>query len=212
MRTFFPLLLLAGATAVPILAGGWNVYADLRSAYGTALDRSHVLGYGAALEAPLGEGISAVARGRFLRVDQPAWGEEKRSEDAYTDAFPARYRVYGVQAALRAYPWEWLPGFFAEALLGYKRITGFIPNASPGWAADGWVSGPDIESFSNQAYEAAIGYGYRWSWGPMRASLGFAFGPEIVLRTSRFAGDGGRRATDVSDLLRFNALELGCAF
>lgn len=210
MRFLKLVLMLSGAASVPAVADGWQIYLDLRSAYRTALERPSVLGYGGTLEAPLKEGITAVARARYLRVDQRDWDEEERGEDAYVDAFSAAYQVYAFQAALRIYPWEWLPGFFSEALMGYKRIISGTPAASPGWSE--WVTEPGVPSFENHAYEAALGYGYRWSWGPLRASLGFAFGPELVFRTSRLAGGDVRTVRDFSDLLRFNALEIGCGF
>lgn len=191
-----------------------KVYLSLNSLYGMAADRKHVRDFGAAWEAPLGGGYTAVARTRFLRVEQPddPGKETERKDNVYANTFPSTYRIWGFQGALRRHPWEWMPGFFSEALLGYKYIRGGDPHPYPGWSVDGLTGEPGVGAFANHAFEAAVGFGYAWEVKRMRVALGFAFGPEFLYRRSTLA-DGSRRASgDVLDLLRFNQFEAGFAF
>lgn len=210
--------------AVMILAAAWGpgmagaeppkVYLSLNSLYGMAADRKHVRDFGAAWEAPVGGGFTAVARMRYLRVVQPdGYGEvAERKDNIYANAFPSTYRIWGFQSALRRHPWEWMPGFFSEALLGYKYIRGADPRPSAGWSMDGIASGPGVGGFTNQSFEAAVGFGYLWEMKRMRVALGFAFGPEFLFRESILA-DGTRQSSgEILDLLRFNQFEAGFAF
>ena len=189
-----------------------QLYLSINSLYGTADDRKHIQDFGAAWEAPVADGLTAVARGRYLWVKQQEWHEDERKDNVYANGFPATYTVLGFQAALRLRPWEWMPGFFTEALLGYKSIIGRFPEASLGWSMDQWDAGPDADAFANHALETAVGFGYLWEWKRLRGALGFAFGPEFLFRDSEYA-DGTRASSfEVLDLLRFNQLEIGYAF
>ena len=200
---------------VPLLLGcamadSPNVWLSLNSLYGTAADQRHVRDLGAAWEQPLGKGFSLVNRFHYLKVRQDPLAERKRSDNVYANSFPSRYRLLGFQAALRRHPWEWMPGFFCEALAGYKRIDGGYAEADGEESYFRWVSGE--ESFLNQGFEIAAGFGYLWEWKRMRLSLGFKFGPEWLFRSSVY-GDGSRIAgMDVLEFLRFNDLEAGIAF
>lgn len=216
IRSSTPTLLLVAAAWGPGTAGAEppKVYLSLNSLYGMAADRKHVRDFGAAWEAPVGGGFTAVARTRFLRVEQPDdhGKETERKDNVYANTFPSTYRIWGFQGALRRHPWEWMPGFFSEALLGYKHIRGTDPHPTIGWSMDGITGGPRVGSFTNHAFEAAVGFGYSWEVKRMRVALGFAFGPEFLLRQSTLA-DGSRRSSgDVLELLRFNQLEAGFAF
>ena len=209
--------------ALAFLAAAWGhgtagaespkLYLGLNSLYGMAADRKHVRDFGAALEAPVGGGFTAVARTRYLRVEQAGYEhEDERKDNVYANTFPSTYRVWGFQGALRRHPWEWMPGFFSEALLGYKYIRGANPQPFPGWSMDGNTIGPDVGAFTNHAIEAAGGFGYLWEVKRMRVALGFAFGPELLFRESTLA-DGLRQSSgEILDLLRFNHLEAGFAF
>jgi hypothetical protein len=105
-----------------------------------------------------------------------------------------------------------MPGFFSEALLGYKYIRGSNPEPSHWWSMHGIAVGPDVADFANHAFEAAVGFGYLWEVKRMRVALGFAFGPEFLFRESTLA-DGSRQSSgDILDLLRFNQFEAGFAF
>ena len=191
-----------------------KLYLSLNSLYGMAADRQHIRDFGAAYEAPLGGGFTAVARARFLRVEQPDdyAKENERKDNVYANTYPSTYRVWGFQGALRLHPWEWMPGFFSEALLGYKQIRGTDPHPTPAWSMDGITGGPGVADFTNHAFEAAMGFGYSWEVKRMRLALGFAFGPEFLFRRSTLA-DGSRQSSgDVMDLLRFNQFEAGFAF
>jgi hypothetical protein len=179
-----------------LAAAGPNLYYDVGSAYRTLHKVYHASAWGGAVEIPWGEKLSWVARARYLQVAQDPWQDANMAEDFYAEGYPARYRLAGAQASLRVFPWEWMPGFFAEGLLGGKRIEGSFETRQ-GFAD------PYAESYTTYALETAVGAGYRWSWGPLRTSVGLAFGPEFVFR--------GGRQTDYTDLLRFNALEIGCA-
>ena len=189
-----------------------QLYLSLNSLYGTADDRKHIQDYGAAWETPVAEGLTAVARGRYLWVKQKEWHEDERKDNVYANGFPATYTVLGFQAALRLRPWEWMPGFFTEALLGYKHIDGRFPEAS--WNLFEPVGGGNAEAdaFANHALETAVGFGYLWEWKRLRGALGFAFGPEFLFRNSAYADGTRTSSSEVLDLLRFNQLEIGCAF
>lgn len=191
-----------------------KVYLSLNSLYGMAVDRKHVRDFGAAWETPVGRGFTAVARSHYLRVEQPEdFGElDERKDNVYANTFPSTYRIWGFQGALRRYPWEWMPGFFSEALLGYKYIRGADPLPSKGWSMDGFTSGPGVGAFTNQAFEAAVGFGYLWEAKRMRVALGFAFGPEFLFRESILADGTTQSSGEILDLLRFNQLEAGFAF
>jgi hypothetical protein len=189
-----------------------KLYLSLNSLYGMAADRHHVRDFGAAWEAPVGGGFTAVARSRYLRVEQRESGEVERKDNVYANTFPSTYRIWGFQGALRRHPLEWMPGFFSEALLGYKYIHGANPEATPGWSMDGFTIGPGVGAYSNHAFEAALGFGYLWEVKRMRFALGFAFGPEFLYRESALA-DGSRQSSgEILDLLRFNQFEAGFAF
>jgi hypothetical protein len=162
-----------------------------------AADRQHIRDFSAAFEMPVGRGVSAVARGRYLRVKQDQHDENERRDNVYATTFPSRYRLLGFQSALRMRPWDWMEGFFSEALFGYKNIRGVDLDAA---------------SFDNHAFEAAVGFGYIWEAKRMRFALGFAFGPEFLFRNNTFA-DGSRQSSgEILDLLRFNQFEVGYAF
>ncbi len=202
MRRPLVLLLLAAGPS-PAVAGP-QIYLDLGSVYRSYQKEAHASGWGAAVEHPWREKLAWVVRGRYLSVAQDQWRDANLAEDFYAEGYPASYRMAGAQASLRIYPWEWMPGFFAEGLLGGKRITGTMPG--PGAMSYEPVGGElryGYVSFTNYAVETAVGVGYRWSWSRLRIAAGLAFGPEFVFR-----GEGG---TDYTDLLRFNALEIGCA-
>ena len=56
------------------------------------------------------------------------------------------------QGALRRLPWEWVPGFHAEAVLGYKRIDGEARGSTkPRDFA--FSNGNGLEFFTNHAFE-----------------------------------------------------------
>jgi hypothetical protein len=160
---------------------------------------------------PLGKTWTAVARFRYLNVEQEEWNERERADNVYANAFPSEYRVLGFQSALRRHPWEWMPGFFAEAVLGYKRITGSSQAAS-GTFMSGPAFGSSIASYTNHAFETAIGFGYLWEFQRLRIALGYAFGPEFLFRNSRYEDGTTRTSSEALELLRFNQLEAGFAF
>jgi hypothetical protein len=200
-------LLLFGAAA----AESPQVYYSLNSLYGMASDRRHIMDVGAAWEMPAGKGFTAVTRARYLRVKQEVYAEDERKDNIYANTFPSTYRVLGIQTALRLHPWEWMPGFFSEALLGYKNITGGDWEPAPGEYFDESF-GDGIVSYENHALETAIGFGYLWEMKRMRFALGFAFGPEFLFRDSRLESGDRRTSVEVLDLLRFNQFEIGLAF
>ncbi|GEM_PF-4386841 len=207
MKAVWFILFLLGSA----LAESHKLYVSLNSLYGTASDGGHIRDFGAAWETPMAFDFTVVARFRYLSVKQEAWNEEDRNDNIYANTFPAAYRVLGFQASLRSHPWEWMPGFFSEALVGYKNITGGSSDASAGWAMDVFSMGPKMSSFTNHAFESAIGFGYQWELGRLRFDLGFAFGPEFLFRNSVYA-DGTRQSSDeVVDMLRFNQFEIGVA-
>jgi hypothetical protein len=189
-----------------------QAYFSLNSLYGMAADRQHIRDFGAAFEMPMGRGVSAVARGRYLRVKQEPWNETERRDNVYADMFPSRYQIAGVQAALRLRPWEWMEGFFSEALLGYKQIRGGDPEPRPVPSFEGYTGAPGVASFTNHAFEAALGFGYMWEMKRMRVALGFAFGPEFLVRNDKLTDGSSRSTGEILDLLRFNQFEVGYAF
>jgi hypothetical protein len=191
-----------------------NIYYSLNSLYGSTFDHRHIRDVGAAWEQPLKGGYSAVARFRYLKVSQDAWNEDERDDNVYANIFPATYRLLSFQSALRRHPWEWMPGFFTEAMLGYKHIEGENRDASPGWAFDGFSggTGTDTESFSNHAFETGVGFGYLWELKRMRFALGFVFGPELLVRNSVSVDGAKSTSSEIVDLLRFNQFEVGLAF
>jgi hypothetical protein len=215
MRTAFYALAIPTLLLIPSARAGdetSQVYLSLNSLYGTAQDRQHIKDFGAAWEMPVGRNFTAVARARYLWVKQDDWDEEERKDNVYANGFPATYTIIGFQAALRRHPWEWMPGFFAEALLGYKQILGAYPDAAQAMAMDGWSRGPDTQSFANHALETAVGFGYLWEMRRLRVALGFAFGPEFLFRNSVLADGARESSSEVLDLLHFNQLEIGYAF
>jgi hypothetical protein len=189
-----------------------NVYYSLNSLYGTAFDHRHVRDAGAAWEMPLRRGYTAVTRFHYLQVEQDPWNEQERDDNVYANTFPATYRLLGFQAALRRHPWEWMPGFYAEAMMGYKKIDGENPDRSPGFGWGDIMPFSEMETFSNHAFETGIGFGYLWELKRMRFTLGFVFGPELLLRNS-VSFDGKRASSsEIVDLLRFNQFEVGLGF
>jgi hypothetical protein len=209
MRLGFIAGLLCSGT---LLAEAPGLSFSLPSLYGSVSDYKHIRDVGAAWEIPVRESASAILRIRYLRLEQDEWPEDERGDNIYANVFPSTYRVLGFQTALRRYPWEWMPGFYSEALLGYKRITGKSHRyPSLAWFENG-VPESEIRSFANDAFEAALGFGYQWRLKRMRTTLGFAFGPELIYRSSRLAGGGREAAREFTDMLRFNQLEMGLAF
>jgi hypothetical protein len=208
---FAALLAVAPLSPIPGYAGP-AAYIDMPSVWNSAVDRGHTRAFGFGLEVPWGERYAAIARAHSLHVRQGPYEELDRADAFYASGNPQTFWMWGFQAAGRAYPWEWLPGFFAEAIGGYKGAVGRNPDASPG--GGGEVTRPaEVRSFKTQAYSVGAGFGYRWIWGPSRIALGFAFGPEWVFRKGKDADGGFRTQRDMGDdLLRFNSLELGFAF
>ncbi|MEO6094450.1 MAG: hypothetical protein ABIW76_01820 [Fibrobacteria bacterium] len=188
-----------------------KVYCSLVSLYGTASDRRHIRDFGGAFEMPAGETWTAVARFRYLNVEQEEWNEQERGDNVYANSFPSEYRVLGFQAALRRHPWEWMPGFFAEALLGYKRISGGATSAMETFM-DGPAFGSNVTTYTNHALETAIGFGYLWEMKRLRIALGYAFGPEFLFRNSRYNDGTTQASSELLELLRFNQLEVGYSF
>jgi hypothetical protein len=188
-----------------------QVYLSLNSLYGTASDRRHIRDFGGACEMPVGKTWTAVARFRYLNVEQEEWNERERADNVYANTFPSEYRVLGFQSALRRHPWEWMPGFFAEAVLGYKLITGGS-EAESGTFMSGPAFGSNVASYTNHAFETAIGFGYLWEFKRLRVALGYAFGPEFLFRNSRHEDGTTQASSEALELLRFNHLEAGFAF
>lgn len=188
-----------------------KAYCSLTSLYGTASDRRHIRDFSGAYEMPVGGSWTALARFRYLNVEQEEWNERERADNIYANTFPSEYRVLGFQAALRRHPWEWMPGFFAEAVLGYKRITGGA-EAGTGTYMNGPAFGSNAASYTNHAFETAIGFGYLWEVKRLRVALGYAFGPEFLFRNSVYTDGTTGGSSEVLELLRFNQLEIGYAF
>jgi hypothetical protein len=193
-----------------------GVYLALNSLYSSVTEHRNIRDIGLAWEQPILGSLSIILRYRYLRLRQDAWNEKERNDNVYASTYPASYRISGFQAALRRYPWEWMPGFYAEALIGYKRISGRENDWSGGPSTghigpEGLYLGSEIAAFENDAYESAIGAGYQWKFKRLRITLGLAFGPELLIRNDR-AFDGGRESShDFTGLLRFNHLEAGIA-
>lgn len=197
--------------SIPLSAAP-SFYVDMPAAWSSAVDHAHTRAFGAGLEIPFAGRHAAVARGSFLHVKQTPWSQDDRSDRFFGMGIPLDYRLWMFQAAWRIYPWEWLPGFYAEALAGCKRGVGENPLAAPSVHSEIRISA-EVRSFATWAWEGGIGFGYAWTWAPTRIVLGFAFGPEWIRRGGRDA-DGNEVHADDWDtsLLRFNSLELGLAF
>jgi hypothetical protein len=205
------LVVAAFLTPFPLTAAP-AAYIDLPAVWNSAVDRSHTRAFGVGLEIPWGERYAAIARARSLHVRLGPNEELDRADAVYALGNPQTFWMWEFQAAGRTYPWEWLPGFFAEALGVYKWAMGRNPDATPGGGGEIHREA-EVRSFTTRAYLVGAGFGYRWIWGPTRIVLGFAFGPEWVLREGKAADGGFRSGRDMGDdFMRFNSLEFGIGF
>jgi hypothetical protein len=208
----FASLLPAVALAHVPLSAAPAAYIDIPAIWNSAVDRSHTRAFGIGVEIPWCERYAAIARAHSLHVRQGPYEDFDGAGAFYALGNPKTFWMWEFQASARTYPWEWLPGFFAEALGGYKWALGRNPDASSGSGA-GIHRPAEIRSFTTRAYAVGAGFGYRWIWGPSRLVLGFAFGPEWVFREGKDADGGLRPQRDMGDdLLRFNSLEAGFGF
>ena len=182
-------------------------YFSLNSLYKTASDYRAHKEFGASIELAGFPQYYSTAR---LEI----WDDKR---------YALREKGFGLQTSLRRYPSAEIPGFFGEALLGYKLLEGANPNAGPYHdccLGEGGFEGgkPDAANYKNHYAEAGFGFGYRLNWSRVQFIASFIFGPQILFRNSTLWGGAEESAVELQPnelaggLLRFNQFEMGYAF
>lgn len=204
------------------IIGAWEppeIYLSLNSLYGTAADFRHTADAGLTLE-ETAYGFSYLARLHYrqAREDHRYSGDQ---DILIGDLDYADMRSFGFQTALRRHPFEWMPGFFTEALIGYENIRA-RSRYEPWNPPEEWDMSLEmyrnsipyqVRSTQNHTVQTGAGFGYVWEFARARVSLGFVLGSEFLFRNSALATGKVERSHDmIGSLLRFNQLEMGYAF
>lgn len=205
----------AHLSAAPFEDRSPRFQASMLSLYGTAADYRRTLDLQAALEWPLSDRVSAL--GGFRRSRQDAKG----TDGPYASA----EHGWGIEAALRRHPWEWMPGFFIQGVAAMRRSEARNPAHDPGaevWWPNRLDYGYDatVTRKVRTAYEGGVGYGYVWTFGRLSMELQGILGPsawkETVYATRReYDGSSVHHrqwASDWDSFLRFRDLRVGVRF
>lgn len=205
----------AHLSAAPFEDRSLRLQASVLSLYGTASDYRRTLDFRAALEWPLSDRSSVLGGLRRNRHD--AKGAE--GPDSYRES------GWGIEAAFRRHPWEWMPGFFIQALAAMERSEARNPAHDP----DAQVWWPNNMAYGYDAtlthrvrivYEGGLGYGYAWSLGRLSMEWQGILGPRAWSETAyatRAQSDGSRArfrqwAGDWDSFFRFRDLRIGVRF
>jgi hypothetical protein len=186
------------------------------SAYGMAADFDRAVDLGFALERPVSDRNSALLGIRH-KTFMPASASDG-------DGFSRS--SWGVEAAFRRHPWDWMPGFFFQALFALEagRAENLAYDPVPRGYQHALSAFSELDEtvlrVDRRAYEGGLGYGYVWSLGRVAVELQGIFGPigredTAHARWTRYDGATGQarqRTGWTGELIRFRDLRVGLVF